>query len=146
MKRRVNEDNKGIIGIPLKLIIVVIVAVIAIGILLNWLPKSHKGRLDKLVIKKDTNSDEEISDINTSYDENLIVTVLDSDDDPMEDIKVVITGCGLEDEFIPNMTNSEGEVIFNLSGIELESGCIIFEAENPRSNNKVSKSLVVVSR
>ena len=130
---------------PLKLIIVVIVAVIAIGIMLEWVPKSKKGRLDQLVIKKDSNSKGDVSEINTSYDENLTVTAVDSNDDPMEDIKVTITGCGLEDDFVPNMTDSDGKVMFDLSGIEFESGCVTFEAENPRSYNKVSKSLVVIS-
>lgn len=130
---------------PLKLIIVVIVAVIAIGIMLEWVPRSDKGRLDKLEIKKNSNSDEEISAINTSYDENLTVTALDSNDDPMVDIKVTITGCGLEDDFVPNMTDSDGKAMFDLSGKEFELGCVTFEAENPRSNNKVSKSLVVIS-
>ncbi|MFW5928034.1 MAG: hypothetical protein ACOCSL_02440 [Thermoplasmatota archaeon] len=145
MKRRVDDDHKGIIGMPLKLIIIVIVAVIAISIMFRWIPQSNGERLDKIVMKKELNGDEGISEINTSYDDNLTVSVFDSNDDPMKDIKVTVKGCGLEDDFTPIMTDSEGKVIYDLSSVELESGSITFEAENPRSNNKISRSLVIIS-
>lgn len=98
-KRKLWKDDKGILGMPLEILVMVIIAAVAITILVLWL--STGASLDHIdVVAGDY--PENVSDITNGFDYTIEVTAYDSNGNTLEGATVRATGPGIESTLSTN--------------------------------------------
>lgn len=114
--RSLRDDERGIEGLPIRLVIAVIIGVMALGIMtqiLGMVP-TNLGPGQEVT----TNYNDSVID----DDEGVTVTVIDNDGEPVEEATVIAdSGTATVNDTADLTTGADGEVTFNLdSDFEIE--------------------------
>lgn len=152
--RNIDKDEDAqIMGIPLYILIIVIIATISLAAIMGFMVTRDAGiervEIEQVKIDGELNEDVVCDDIRNEgeykegyayykgserpdkedgestldpvegYDENLVVTVFDEDDNKMADVKVKATGAGIDEV---GTTNNSGQLEIPLDGVSLPPG------------------------
>jgi hypothetical protein len=117
--RKLHKDNRAILGLPLQMLVMVIIAAIAIGLIAMWMIGGQN--LASIAIKSppQIQTEGDISGQQQGYlndDANyasLEIRAYDDDGDPLPGVTVKIEGCSLD---FSKTTNSDGIAEFSLNG------------------------------
>ena len=93
--RRFKKDERGVLGLPLNLLVMVIVAVIAIAILVLWLNPFTETKLGTVETYDSAGNPASAITLDASDHAVFSVKVYGSDGDPLEGAGVVVTGCNV---------------------------------------------------
>ena len=118
------KDRKALEGLPLKLLIVVIIAVVAIGIIMVWLSQIGGPRSIKLKVSpKDIGINSTNLEEDVSAEVTITVTAYDSSNNKLKDVVVTVEskGATVTPSGISKKTNENGTVQFDLT-VELLAG------------------------
>ncbi len=125
MKKPFKRNKQGIEGLPLKLLIVVIITVVALGIIMVWLgqiggPKTIKLDTTPSVIPIPSNNLDD--DVNRTV--TLTITARDSNNNRLKGVTVTVTSAGatLNPQVLSNETDDQGEVRFQDVDVGLLGG------------------------
>ncbi len=136
IKRDISKDKKGIEGLPMKLVIVALVAAAAIGIIFTWMSPlgNGTGNLDKIKITNDENEK-----IKKEKSSEITLKAVSTKDEGMEDIRIELTGCGVDKL---GKTGEDGTKTFTIT--PSKTGFIEIKATDPE-NEVTAKNEIIVS-
>jgi len=99
------NENGGIEGLPLQLLIVVIIASVGIAVVLGWM-----GSIDEVKTIKTINVDPDGITVAKTTGEKTVttftVTVYDGDDNPIDNVALVLSGAGVTETAFTNQDGS----------------------------------------
>jgi len=133
LKRGILKDDKrGVEGLPMKLIIISVIAVAALGVLWLWMPSGN----DLADVEFEIIDGETPLVVGEEYD--IMITARDDAGNRMEGVDIRLTGSGVHEG---GTTDNDGEYTFNDISPEV-SGRITVEAE--KDGREASTTIMVL--
>lgn len=124
IRKFVFDNNAGLEGMPLQLLIIVVIAVMALGIIMSWMGSVNDPPKSIKIISVDVDGSGDDIDLNKGEPDTIEVTVYDQDLKKIDGALVTLDGCGLDS--VSAKTGSEdtdsGTAVFDGSLVELPPG------------------------
>ena len=115
---KLKRDKKALEGLPLKLLIVVIIAVVAIGIIMVWMSQIGGPKSIKLTVNpKDVPISSSNIEDDVSTEVNITITAYDSNNNRLKDVVITVEskGASVTPTGISKKTGENGTVTFHLT-------------------------------
>jgi hypothetical protein len=119
-----NDDSGSLEGMPLQLLIIVVIAVMALGMIMYWMSSVSEPPQNIKVISVKIDGTEEDIDLGTGTPREIKIVVYDQDLKKIEGAIVTLDGCGYDQVSSKTGTGNfeSGSVIFDGSLVELPPG------------------------
>lgn len=145
MKRKITwDDNGDVLGMPLQMIIMVVIAGISLTIIIAWVLSIQGSTFFDNSIRIEMNGVEIVDLESTDVGSTIDITFYDTDGNKVEGASVSIEGL---DVFEHGTTDSDGVVSLTLNGLELppssNSGHIYISAEKTGFDNRFEGEIMV---
>ena len=124
-RKRIHRDNHGgLEGMPLQLLIIVVIAVMALGMIMYWMSSVNEPPKSIETIGIDIDGQGEDIDLSKGTPRDITISVYDSEMKKIEGAIVILDGCGYDQ--VTMKTGSEGTdsgtATFDGSKVELPPG------------------------
>ncbi len=155
--RRIRKEKGAVVGLPLYILIAVVVAAVSLAVILSFMVRSVPTLTSwditpKVIYVKTANDSKAYYDPalnNNTY--TLLIRTLDQDGHPMSDVKVYLSGCGVNEG---GVTDKNGELRFNLTklGIFLDKNVnqgeikVVFKYQGNLGEEKKEDSILVIRK
>jgi hypothetical protein len=123
--RKLKRDLKGgLEGMPLQLLIIVVVAVMALGMIMYWMGSINEPPKSIKVISVEVDENDEDIDLSNGNPDLIAVTVYDQDLSRVDGAVVTLDGCGFDQ--VSAKTGSDlaesGTAVFDGKDVDLPPG------------------------
>lgn len=136
-----SKDIRGVEGLPMRLVIISVVAAAAIGILVMWLSGIGADLAEVEYDIDGEGTDPEPLEVGETYD----ITVIARDDDGsrMEDIHIRLNGADVDEGGTTGEEDGDVQITFEDITPQFEDN-IDIEAEDPDADRVISTSIMVI--
>ena len=95
-RRLIKDKHAGLEGMPLQLLIIVVIAVMALGMIMSWMSSVNEPPKSIKVVSVDVDGNGEDIDLSSGDPSDIEVTVYDQDLKKVDGAIVTLDGCGFD--------------------------------------------------
>jgi hypothetical protein len=150
-RRFYKDKNAGLEGMPLQLLIIVVIAVMALGMIMSWMSSVNEPPKTIKVINVDVDGNGEDIDLSSGTPSDIEITVYDHDLKMIEGVIITLDGCGFDSVSARTGTDDQeiGTALFDGKQVDLPAGIktgeISVTAKKPNYTMKTTTILVYTS-
>ncbi|UCH88572.1 MAG: hypothetical protein JSV49_09990 [Thermoplasmata archaeon] len=123
--KKISKDRSGgLEGMPLQLLIIVVIAVMALGIIMYWMSSVNEPPKSIKTIGVEVDGNEEDIDLSKGQPRTIKITVYDTELKKLDGALVILDGCGFDQDSEKTGDNGfeSGSAEFDGSLVELPPG------------------------